>query len=370
MKILITGAKGFIGTNLSHFLEHAGHTVLPFDLGDDEQTLTEYIKASDFIIHLAGINRPLDKKEFYDGNVNFTAKLIDLLHQTKTHSPILFSSSTQAALDNDYGKSKRMAEELFLEESNQRPVYIFRLYNVYGKGCRPNYNSVIATWCSAIASNQPISFNENDPAIDFVYIDDVIASFLKAIEGKLPATRDYTDIIYPEPHDKKRLSEIRKLLFSFRDSRTDLNVALQEGFSKKLYATYLSYLPKDSFAYPLNMHIDQRGSFTECLHFPSYGQVSVNISHPGITKGNHYHETKNEKFLCVSGSVIIRFRKVGTKEIISYECSENELKAVDIPPGYTHSIETVGEKDSVTLMWANEPYDPAHPDTYFEPVIA
>ena len=369
MKILMTGAKGFIGKNLVRVLSRLGHLVYSFDADNTEEELRHYVSQSDFIIHLAGVNRPLKKEEFYDGNVNFSKKLLDIVRSEGSKASIIFSSSTQAALDNDYGKSKRMAEELFFEESSSRQIYVYRLYNVFGKGCRPGYNSVIATWCDAVISDKPITINENDPSIDFVYIDDVISSFLMAIDGKLHTTSSEAEILYPSTHYKKKLSEVLALLRSFKKSREDLMVPLQDGFSKKLYATYLSYLPPDSFSYDLLTHEDDRGSFTECLHFPTYGQVSVNVSHPGITKGNHYHETKNEKFLCVSGDVIIRFRKVGGEDVYEYHCSDKKMEIVDIPPGYTHSIETVGEKDSVTLMWANETYDPDNPDTYREDVL-
>lgn len=368
MKVLVTGAKGFIGQHLCRALEREGDIVFPFDLGNTDQELHSFISECDFIVHLAGINRPLNPSEFYDGNFNFTKKLLDFVTLTKRDCPILFSSSTQAALENDYGKSKRMAEDLLLKEIPNRKVYVYRLYNVYGPGARPSYNSVIATWCDAIANNRPISINEKNPTIDFVYIDDVVASFMDAIHSRRDPSSKEKPLLYVEPHDAISLSSVLSLLRSFKESRKDLVLPLQEGFSKKLYATYLSYLPKEDFAYSLLKHEDSRGSFTEFLHIPSYGQVSINVSHPGITKGNHYHETKNEKFLCVSGAVLIKLRKIGTDEVLSYRTDESNLEVVDIPPGYTHSITTLGEKDSVTIMWANEPFDPSHPDTYKEDV--
>lgn len=368
MKVLVTGAKGFIGRHLCRALEREGDAVFPFDIGNTDEELLAFIAQSDFIVHLAGINRPLNPSEFYDGNFNFTKKLLDFVSLQKNSCPILFSSSTQAALENDYGKSKRMAEELLLKEMPRRKVFVYRLYNVYGPGARPSYNSVIATWCDALAHEKPISVNEKNPTIDFVYIDDVISHFLNAIHSKVEPSTKENPILYVGPFDKVPLLDVLNLLKSFKESRKDLNLPLQTGFSKKLYATYLSYLPENEFAYPLTSHTDLRGSFTEFLHIPSYGQVSVNVSHPGITKGNHYHETKNEKFLCVSGSVLIKLRKIGTNKVLSYYLSENDLKVVDIAPGYTHSITTLGEKDSVTIMWANEPFDPLHPDTYHEDV--
>ncbi len=368
MKVLVTGAKGFIGRHLCRALKRNGDTVFAFDLGNTDLELRDYIAQSDFVVHLAGINRPLNPSEFYDGNFNFTKKLLDFLAFQKNPCPILFSSSTQAALDNDYGKSKRMAEDLLLNEIPQRKVFVFRLYNVYGPGARPSYNSVIATWCDALTHDKPMVVNEKNPVIDFVYIDDVVSYFIGAIHSDLESSTKEKPILYVEPFDEVPLLDVLALLRSFKESRKNLDLPLQRGFSKKLYATYLSYLQEGDFAYSLNPHSDERGSFTEFLHISSYGQVSVNVSHPGVTKGNHYHETKNEKFLCVSGSVFIKLRKVGTKEIVSYRVSESDLKVVDIPPGYTHSISTLGEKDSVTIMWANEPFDPLHPDTYHEDV--
>lgn len=367
MRVLVTGAKGFIGKNLVLELKSRGHEVFSYDLDSSERDLHEFLGNCDFLMHLAGINRPLSAQEFYDGNTNFTKKLLDMMDEVGSKAPILFSSSTKAASDDDYGKSKRMAEELLFASAKKRDVHVYRLYNVYGKWCRPGYNSVIATWCDAVARDLPISINENDPAIDFVYIDDVVSSFIETMEKGQEGKEG--EILYVEPHDNVHLSRVLSLLRSFKASRKSLEVPLQEGFEKKLYATYLSYLDANDFSYPLSMHIDQRGSFTECLHFPSRGQVSINVSHPGITKGNHYHKTKNEKFLCVSGEVLIAFRKIGAKEIIEYRTSEKELKVVDIPPGYTHSITTLGKKDSVTLMWANESFDPSNPDTYSEDVL-
>lgn len=366
MKILVTGAKGFIGSSLVRLLKRKEYEVLPFDTSNTEEELVSYLKEADFIVHLAGINRPLNVEEFYDGNLNFTAKLLSLIEKYNQKAPILFSSSTQANKDNDYGHSKKMAENLFYPLSKDRKIYVFRFYNVYGKGCRPNYNSVIATWCYNIARDIPISFNEDAPMIDFVYIDDVLDNIIDAIEGKKDVTKDESSILYPEPHDHLSLKEIRDYLYSFRDFSNTLELPKQEGFVKKLYATYLSYLPEEKLITNLNSHVDNRGSFTEALHIPSYGQVSINVSHPGITKGNHYHETKNEKYLCISGSVLIKLRKVGQKEVIEIKADSSHLQLIDIPPGYVHSILTTSKEDSATLMWANEPFDPQNPDTYAE----
>lgn len=364
-KILVTGSKGFIGKNLVARLSYLGYTPLSFDLGQSEEELAFFVKESDFIVHLAGINRPLTTEEFYDGNVNFTKKLLDLVEAEGRKTPLLFSSSTQAEKDNDYGKSKRMAEEQIREFSlrNKSDAYIYRFYNVYGKWCRPSYNSVIATWCYNISHDIPIEINEAAPPIDFVYIDDVVDNIISCIEGKVSPT---FDIIYAEPHDKRTLKNIAELLYSFKNGRKSLELPLQSGFEKKLYATYLSYV--EEFSYPLEMHIDNRGSFTEMLHIPNYGQVSVNIGHPGITKGNHYHNTKNEKYIVVEGNCVTKLRRIDSEEVIEIYTSGEKMEVIDIPPGYTHSITTLGNKDSVTIMWANEPFDKEHPDTISMPV--
>lgn len=364
MKILVTGAKGFIGKNLSLFLTEAGHEVLGYDLGDEDK-LEEYVSSCDFIVHLAGVNRPLKIEEFYDGNCNFSAKLIDTVKKTNSPAPIIFASSTKASDNSDYGKSKKMAEDMFFDfaKTNNHPVYVFRLYNVFGKWCRPSYNSVIATWCYNITHNLPIEINKDAPSIDFVYIDDVASSFLNIINGDKKGSES---ILYPEPHYNKKLSDIATCLESFKESRNNFFVpSIEDPFYKKLYSAYLSYLDENDFSYGLLMHKDYRGSFTEVLKTLGEGQVSINISKPGITKGNHYHHSKNEKYLVVSGTCVTKLRKVGDDKVISYKTSGKKLEVIDIPPGYTHNITNVGEEDSVTLMWANELYDPVKSDTIF-----
>jgi UDP-2-acetamido-2,6-beta-L-arabino-hexul-4-ose reductase len=368
MRILVTGSKGFIGSNLCLYLSTHNYEVYGYDVGMGEGTLKHCVANADLIVHLAGINRPLKPEEFIDGNVNLTKKLLDFVLETGTKAPIIFSSSTQAALDNPYGKSKKMAEDEILSFSKERdhPVYVYRLYNVFGKWCRPNYNSVIATFCYNVAHNIPLTVNKDAAPIDFVYIDDIINEFVKVINGK---RKPNLDINYVEPHYIEKLDDIVTLLNGFKESRTDLLVPLQkDGFAKKLYSTYLSYLDEADFAYPLMSHGDQRGSFTEAFKTNDFGQVSVNVSHPGITKGDHYHMSKNEKYLVVTGTCEIKLRKVGDTKVISYTCSGNDLKVVDIPPGYTHNITNIGTEDSVTVMWANELYDPKNPDTYYLPV--
>jgi UDP-2-acetamido-2,6-beta-L-arabino-hexul-4-ose reductase len=363
MNVLITGAKGFIGKNLSLWLKNDGINVFEYDLGIEDSQLEKWISQSNFIVHLAGINRPLNPQEFLDGNVNFTKKLLDLIKKNHSSSPIIFASSTQAALNNPYGISKKMAEdEIFsFSKEEKHDVFVFRFYNVFGKWCRPNYNSVIATWCYNTTQNIPLQINEQAPAIDFVYIDDICREIEQIITKEVKSD---LSIHYVEPHYQEKLSDVASLLTSFKESRSNFSIALQDGFEKKLYATYLSYLNPTDFAYPLLSHVDNRGSFTEILKTHQYGQISVNVAHPGIVKGNHYHMSKNEKYLVVSGTCEIKLRKIDSQDVIKYVCSSSSLRVVDIPPGYTHSIKNIGDSDSVTIMWANEEFDPKNPDTF------
>ena len=368
MKVLVTGSQGFVGSNLVCRLKECKHEVFEFDLGSGDDELRDAVTSSDWIVHLAGVNKPLNPEEFQNGNVNLTKKLIDCLLEMGSKAPIIYSSSTQAALDNPYGLSKKQAEDLLFSfsEETSHPVYVFRLYNAFGKWCRPNYNSVVATFCHNIANGLPIQINESAPAIDFVYIDDICDSFIRIINGDGAGS---SEILYPEPHHRKTLHEIAELLYSFKESRNNHMIPdIADPFAKKLYSAYLSYLPEEGFSYSLDMHKDFRGSFTEILKTEGYGQVSVNVSKPGITKGNHYHHTKNEKYLVVKGECVIKLRRLGADKVISYRCSDKQLEVVDIPCGYTHNITNVGKDDSVTIMWANELYDPDHPDTYYCPV--
>ena len=343
-----------------------------FDLDTPKEKLAEYAREAQFVFHLAGVNRPKDPSEFYSGNRGLTEELLHLLEQSGNKAPVLITSSIQAELDNDYGKSKREAEELLFahERTCGAPVLVYRLPGVFGKWCRPAYNSVVATFCYNIANGLPIQIR--DPAYSFplVYIDDVINSFITAMEQG--AIRDCSIPGFCHLGCETytvTLGRLAELIEGFRNSRKDLSVPdMGDPFCKKLYATYLSYLPENEFSYPLNMHCDERGSFTEFLRTQERGQVSVNISLPGIVKGNHWHHTKNEKFLVVKGQGVIRFRKIGTDNVISYRVSGEHLEVVDIPTGYTHNIENVGDTEMVTVMWANEPFDPQHPDTFFEKV--
>lgn len=377
MKILVTGAKGFVGKNLTIRLENirngkdktsplkADLEIYAYDVDSDASLLDTYCADCDMVFNLAGVNRPENTEDFMQGNFGFASTLLDTLKKHRNTCPVMLSSSTQAALDNPYGKSKKAGEDLFFAYSRETgaDVLVYRFPNVFGKWCRPNYNSAVATFCHNIARELPITVNDRAHEMTLVYIDDVVDELLSAAAGK--PTRDGAFCRVPIEH-KTTLGEIVDLLYAFHDSRKTLQVPdLTEGsFSKKLYSTYLSYLPPDRFSYPLTQHTDARGSFTEILRTANHGQFSVNISKPGITKGQHWHNTKNEKFLVVSGKGVIRFRKPGGEEVYSYFVSGEKLEVVDIPTGYTHSIENLGDTDLITFMWCNECFDPTRPDTY------
>ncbi len=366
MKILVTGANGFIGRNLICELRNRGYQdILSYDIDTDPSLLDDYCRECEFIFHLAGVNRPKEVKEFMEGNYGFTTVLVEKLKKYQNRSPLVVSSSIQAMLDNPYGKSKKAGEDYLFayEKETGSPVYVYRFPNVYGKWSRPNYNGVVATFCYNIARDLPIQISDRSIELTMVYIDDVVNALISCLEGKGKQEGKY----YKVPiEDHVTLGEIADLIQSFKTMRENLTVPnFQNHFEKCLYSTYLSYLPEDNFSYPLTMHEDARGSFSEMIRTAERGQFSVNISHPGITKGNHWHHTKNEKFLVVSGHCLIRFRKVGTDHVITYDVSSDRLEVVDIPCGYTHNITNVGDSDSVTLMWCNECYDPEHPDTFF-----
>lgn len=368
--ILITGAGGFIGKNLVATLKTAGYTdLMLFERDDTPETLADYAAKAGFVFHLAGINRPKNPSEFYAGNAGLTEALLSLLDKAGNKAPVLVSSSTQATLDNDYGKSKAQAEQAIFAHGKVTgaPVYVFRLPGVFGKWCRPNYNSVVATFCHNSANGLPLSVRDPEYRLPLVYIDDVVASFVAALDGSCTREGDYC--VVPVVHETT-LGHLAETIEGFARNRETLDVPDQTpgSLEQKLYSTWLSYLPADRFSYPLNMHCDNRGSFTEFLHTPAHGQVSINISRPGIVKGNHWHHSKNEKFLVVKGTGVIRFRALDSTEVIEYHVSGDKLEVVDIPTGYTHNIENVGEDDMVTVMWANEVFDPDHPDTFFLPV--
>lgn len=366
MKILVTGAKGFVGKNLIAELRNRGYKdIFEYSRDIDKSLLDKYTKECEFVFHLAGVNRPKDQKEFMEGNFGFTSELLDLLKKHDNKAPVLITSSIQAERDNPYGKSKKAAEDLLFTygEDTEAKVLVYRLANLFGKWSRPNYNSVVSTFCYNIARGLDIQINDPEVELELCYIDDVVKEFIKAMEGN--PTVEGKFCIVPVAH-KIKLGKLAELIQGFKESRNDLSIPnMNDPLTKKLYSTYLSYLPEDSFSYELKMNVDDRGSFTEFIRTPERGQVSVNISKPGITKGNHWHHTKNEKFLVVSGEGLIRFRKIDSDEIIAYRVSGEKLEVVDIPTGYTHSIVNVGDTDMVTIMWANECFDPENPDTYY-----
>ncbi len=382
MKLLITGARGFIGKNLITTLNNirTGRDksfgiledicVYEYDIDSSLELLDAYCADCDFVFHLAGVNRPKDQSEFMEGNFGFTSVLLETLKRHGNTCPIMLSSSIQAVLDNPYGKSKKAGEELLFEYGKETgaPIYVYRYPNVFGKWCRPNYNSAIATFCHNIARGLPIQVNDRNTKMSLVYIDDLVLELLEALEGR--AHMDGDGYCYvPIEHDAT-LGEIVDLLYSFQASRKEREVPEMEpgSLSKKLYATYLSYLPTDQFSYPLTMNADERGSFTEILRTAERGQFSVNITKPGIAKGNHWHHTKNEKFVVVSGKALIQFRRIGGDEVVEYHVSGDKMEAVDIPPGYTHNIINEGDTDLVTFMWSSECFNLSKPDTYFEEV--
>lgn len=367
--VLITGAEGFLGKNLQVTLKcREDIRLLCFDVQDDTAALDSLLDQADFVFHLAGVNRPENVDEFSSGNTRLTERICSRLTTSGKKSPVLITSSIQAALDNPYGASKKGAEDAVFAYGRQTgtPVHVYRLPNVFGKWCRPNYNSAVATFCHNIANDLPIQVNDPNVMMNLVYIDDVVKEFIAALDGKTAASGTFCQV---QPVHSVSLGDIAVLIRSFKASRENRSIPdMSDPFAKKLYSTYLSYLPIDQFSYPLKMNVDERGSFTEFIKTVDRGQVSVNISKPGITKGNHWHHTKNEKFLVVCGEGMIRFRKVGGEEIIEYPVSGAKLEVVDIPTGYTHSISNIGVTDLVTVMWCNEPFNPDMPDTYFEPV--
>lgn len=366
MNILVTGANGFIGKNLIAELKNIGiYKIYEFTRESDFTLLENYTKDCDFIFHLAGVNRPKNEQEFMEGNYSFTFQLLELLKKNRNKAPILSTSSTQAELDNPYGRSKKAMEDLLFHHRDETStaVYLYRLPNVFGKWSKPNYNSVVATFCHNIARDEDIQIHNANAELTLCYIDDVLAEFIRALKGSPTLCGDYC--IVPITHQIK-LSQLASILKDFKDSRKNLSIAhMEDPLTKKLYSTYLSFLPIDQFSYDLKMNIDSRGSFTEFLRTQDRGQVSVNVSKPGITKGNHWHHTKNEKFLVVSGEGLIRFRGLDSEDIIEYRVNGEKLQVVDVPTGYTHSIVNVGETDLVTIMWVNECFDPVKPDTYY-----
>ncbi|MBE7037949.1 MAG: capsular polysaccharide biosynthesis protein CapF [Ruminococcaceae bacterium] len=381
MNVLITGAKGFVGKNLCETLKNIKSgkdktrnikidEIFEFDVDTDTSLLDEFCKKTDFVFHLAGVNRPKDEKEFMEGNFGFASILLETLKKHNNKAPVLVTSSIQAKLDNPYGKSKKAGEDLIFDYGNKNnvKVFVYRLPNVFGKWCRPNYNSAVATFCHNITHDLPITVNDREYMMTLVYVDDVVDEFINALMGNENKEDEFCKV---KVEHKIKLGEIADMLYEFKNSRETKSIPdmTENSFSKKLYSTYLSYLDINNFSYKLKMNKDDRGSFTEILRSANAGQFSVNISKPGITKGQHWHHTKNEKFVVVKGHGLIQLRKIGTDEIVNYEVDGEDITVIDMIPGYTHNIINLSDtEDLVTFMWCNECFNPEKPDTYFEEV--
>ncbi len=382
MKVLITGAKGFVGKNLTEQLKSIRDgkdrnspisselEIMEYDVNSPPAVLDEYCRKADFVFHLAGVNRPQHPQEFMEGNFGFSSTLLNTLKKHRNDCPVMMASSIQAELDNPYGQSKRAGEDLLFSYSEETgaDVLIYRFPNLFGKWCRPNYNSVVATFCHNIARDLPITVNDPNTVLTLAYIDDVVTELIQALAGNANRLDRYCAV--PTVHTVT-LGKITELLYSYHDQpRTLIMPEIPDGsFAKKLYSTYLSYLPTEKVAFPLKMNIDGRGSFTEVLKTANCGQFSVNVSKPGITKGQHWHHSKWELFIVVSGHALIQQRKIGTDEVLNFEVSGEKIEAIHMLPGYTHNILNLSKtEDLVTLMWANECFDPSKPDTFGEMV--
>ena len=397
MNILVTGAQGFVGKNLCAALKNIRDNkdktrnikieeIFEYDIDTERNLLDGFCERADFVFNLAGVNRPKDNAEFMEGNFGFASDLLNTLKKHNNKCPVMLSSSVQATLigryDGEYGRSKKVGEELFFKyaEETGAKVLVYRFPNLFGKWCRPNYNSAVATFCHNTANDLPITVNDRNIELELLYIDDLVAEMLDALENNehrcefdginTVITEGGKYCAVPTTH-KVTLGEIADLLEQFKNQpKTLFMPEIPDGsFAKKLYSTYLSYLPKEKVSFPLKMNIDERGSFTELLKTAGCGQFSVNISKPGITKGQHWHNSKWEFFIVVSGHGLIEERKIGSDEVLRFEVSGEEIEAVHMLPGYTHNIINLSDtEDLVTLMWANEQFDPSHPDTFFEKV--
>lgn len=397
MNILVTGAEGFVGKNLCAALKNIRDNkdrtrnikieeIFEYDIDTERNLLDGFCEKADFVFNLAGVNRPKDNAEFMEGNFGFASDLLNTLKKHNNKCPVMLSSSVQATLigryDGEYGRSKKVGEELFFKyaEETGAKVLVYRFPNLFGKWCRPNYNSAVATFCHNTANDLPITVNDRNIELELLYIDDLVAEMLDALENNehrcefdginTVITEGGKYCAAPTTH-KVTLGEIADLLEQFKNQpKTLFMPEIPDGsFAKKLYSTYLSYLPKEKVSFPLKMNIDERGSFTELLKTAGCGQFSVNISKPGITKGQHWHNTKWEFFIVVSGHGLIEERKIGSDEVLRFEVSGNNIEAVHMLPGYTHNIINLSDtEDLVTLMWANEQFDPNNPDTFFEKV--
>ena len=399
MNILVTGSKGFVGRNFCENLKSIRdgkdrtrsftiENVFEYDIDSSTEELEEYCSKADFVFNLAGVNRPKDNSEFMSGNFGFASTLLDTLKKHNNKSPVMISSSIQATLigrygESGYGKSKRAGENLFFEYGKETgaKVLVYRFPNLFGKWCRPNYNSVVATFCNNIANDLPIHVNDRNTELELLYIDDLIEEMMSALSGNEhhceydglnPVEKANGKYCYVPTTYKVSLGKIVDTLELFKAQPDTLVMPeiVRGSFEKKLYSTYLSYLPKEKVSFPLKMNCDDRGSFTELLKTQNCGQFSVNISKPGITKGQHWHNSKWEFFIVVSGHALIQERKIGTEEVIEFEVNGEDIKAVHMLPGYAHNIINLSDKENlVTLMWANEQFDKNHPDTFAEKVL-
>lgn len=365
--VLVTGANGFVGKNLTtHLQRNENIRLLQFDTDSSESDLDFFLQQADFVFHLAGVNRPQRESEFQTGNADLTARVVQILENAGKNTPVVLSSSTQATLDNPYGRSKKQAEEQVFgyAERTDAPVYVYRLPGLFGKWSRPNYNSVVSTFCYNVSHGLPLQINAPGRLLTLAYIDDVIREFLAALDGD--PSRDKDGYCYVPRTFEITLQGLADLICSFRDSRTTAILPdMGDPLTKRLYSTYLSYLDVDDFSYAAEMKTDDRGWLFELVKSPHMGQIFVSQTKPGITRGGHYHHTKVEKFVVVQGQTVIRLRKLDGDQIIEYSVSDEKIEVVDIPPGYTHDITNIGDNDVITLFWANEIYDPDNPDTYY-----
>lgn len=365
MKVLMTGSKGFIGKNLiSHLQEMENIELITFDIEDNFSKIEENINSIDFIFHLAGINRPKNPEEFYNGNTDLTKQIVDLIKDKNI--PLLITSSIQAEKDNDYGKSKKLAED-YVEE-NCKNSYIFRLHNVFGKWCKPNYNSVVATFCNNIANDLDIQINDPSAELELIYIDDIIKEFISILNGNNPQSV-IENRCYIEKRYKITLQELADLLYSFKNSLNSIYVPnTGNEFVKKLYSTYISYLNMEKTYSSAIKNVDERGSFAELVRTLECGQFSVSFSRPGVVRGNHYHHTKLERFIVIKGKAKISFSSVINDDSYSFIVDDTDIKIVTIPVGYTHNIENIGEDEMILMIWCNELFDKDNPDTYYKEV--
>lgn len=369
MKVLVTGSNGFIGKNLiSHLQEIEDVEVIKYDKENSFEEIEKNIEEVDFIYHLAGVNRPKDNSEFFKGNTDLTKQILDLIESKNLSIPFLITSSIQAIRDNDYGKSKKLAEEVVLEYGKNNPAYVYRLHNVFGKWCRPNYNSVVATFCNNIAKGIDISIDDPNTELNLIYIDDIVKEFINVLYSKKASFKENNYCII-SPRYNITLGELAAHIKSFKNSMNSISVPnTGNDFVKKLYSTYISYVPLKELAVSAKKNVDERGSFTELVRTEQCGQFSISMSKPGIVRGNHYHHTKLERFIVIKGHAKIKFTSVIDNTSYEFEVSDKDIKIVTIPVGYTHNIENVGESEMILAIWCNELFDKNYPDTYFKPI--